>query len=283
MFFLIICLQLHHPQTDLKRYTYGSGLWTVTCGQEQSLKSITSPVSSSLLMWQGWDYWIRTIPSLGVSFARDFASSRWEKASTATHCVVKPFALLGTRVLAFQRSIHRALQVRNKTGLLGNEFSPSSAALSLQGGRTKLLRRIKASSVSLSLRFILPQPLQSSSIVSRPKNLQWSDWASLIGSLQFVLFFIKKNKLISTVASGVHIEHVYKEVCVFISITQSPLHKSQRNAPDSASFQTWALGVTSPKSLLVTGTRGPEKARLSLSPADLSQGTWKGTSLLHFG
>ena len=30
----IICLQLHHPQTDLKRYTYGSGLWAVSCGQE---------------------------------------------------------------------------------------------------------------------------------------------------------------------------------------------------------------------------------------------------------
>lgn len=117
MFSLIICLQLHPPQTDLKRYTYGSGLWAVSCGQEQSLKSITSPVSSSLLTWQGWDYWIRTIPSLGVSFARDFASSRWEKASAATHCVVKPFALLGTRVLAFQRSIHRALQVRSKNSL----------------------------------------------------------------------------------------------------------------------------------------------------------------------
>lgn len=279
MFSLIICLQLHPPQTDLKRYTYGSGLWAVSCGQEQSLKSITSPVSSSLLTWQGWDYWIRTVPSLGVSFARDFASSRWEKASAATHRVVKPFALLGTRVLAFQRSIHRALQVRNKNSLLGNEFSPSSAALSLQGGQTKLLWRMKASSESLSLWFILPQPLKSSSIVSRPKNLQWSHWASLIGCLQFILFFIKKNKLISTVASGVHMEHVYKEVCVFISITQSPLHKSLRNAPGSASFQTWTLGVTNPKALLVTGTQGPEKAHLSLSPGDLSQGTWKGTSL----
>jgi hypothetical protein len=60
--------------------------------------------------------------------------------------------------------------VRNQNYLPRNAFRPSSTALSPERTQTKLLLRIKASLVFFSLWFLLFEPLETSSIVSRPES-----------------------------------------------------------------------------------------------------------------